>query len=467
MEEKDLIKIEAQLLEQEHRPFSLLQNFFGRKQWDKEDPRRRAVKSALVYRLFFSPAVIAGTGGIIALASLFILYWQTDVLIDQNKLLQKQNQKIDNQTYLIEAQRRSSLQFEISEILNRIDDELQKEKVNRRLSSQLKSRIIAATVSMKPYRSYENDRLSRPYSYEKGQFFAAIMNSGISNSDLSDILEKGNFSYMFLENITIGVEGKSFDLKSFSAPHSIFKNVIFYGLNVFGKTDFSNSDFDACKFLRMTKMNFNMINTFAHNSVFEINVDPDILVDYLSTTEWEKINSFSIDLNHSKFEYCYFTYYYNFETRVEIERINQKKTNELSLKVILKGKGSSIKKSVVRGLKMYSENHNMEILSEGDDGPNSQQLTTIMENVLEVNNLVLFDSPASKTDFLGVDCLETKNLFVSKLEKIPNDQKCFKLFTGNSFEIFKALPRSKGAWDKDLLFRGDLGDVDYYLYNQN
>jgi len=194
MEEKDLISIEARLLEQEHRPFTLLKNFFNRKQWDKQDPRRKAVKTALLWRLFFSPAVIAGTGGLIALASLIILYWQTEVLVNQNKLLIKQNKKIDNQTYLIEAQRRSALQFEISEILNRIDDELSKEdNKEKRLSAQLKSRIIAATVSMKPYRSYENDSLSQPYSYEKGQFFIALVDSNINELDLSTIMEKGNF----------------------------------------------------------------------------------------------------------------------------------------------------------------------------------------------------------------------------------------------------------------------------------
>jgi len=164
MDSEELIRIEAQLLEQEHRPLKLIKNYFNREKWDENDPRRRAVKVAIFWRILFSPGIIATTGGIIALCSLGVLIWQTSVLLNQNALIKNQNKAINQQSYLIEAQRRSSLQFEISEILNRIDDELSRDTINRKLSPQLKSRIVAATVSMKPYRIYENDTLKEAYS---------------------------------------------------------------------------------------------------------------------------------------------------------------------------------------------------------------------------------------------------------------------------------------------------------------
>ncbi len=55
--EKKLIQVEAQLLEQEHRLISCLTNFFSRKKWTKDDPRRKATIISLLWRLFpFSSA---------------------------------------------------------------------------------------------------------------------------------------------------------------------------------------------------------------------------------------------------------------------------------------------------------------------------------------------------------------------------------------------------------------------------
>lgn len=91
--EERLIQLEKKLIEQEHRPTHILFNFFNRKKYSKNDQRRKATKKALVWRLLFSPTVIATTsGGTIAITTLFFLFWQNTLLRDQNNLIQDQNQ---------------------------------------------------------------------------------------------------------------------------------------------------------------------------------------------------------------------------------------------------------------------------------------------------------------------------------------------------------------------------------------
>ncbi|WP_299183880.1 hypothetical protein [uncultured Aquimarina sp.] len=207
---KKITDIEAKLMEQEHRPLKVIKNYFDRNKYAKNDPRRKAVFVSFFWRLFFSPAAIAAGGSLIAIASLIILLYQTTILLEQNSLITNQNEivieqnnKINAQNYLVEAQRRSSLQFEVSEILNKINEELNLSS-NRTLTTELKGRIIAVTIAMKPYKSYQADTLSKPYSYEKGFLFTSLLNSNIDNTDLTEILEKGNFSNMVLEDVTIG-----------------------------------------------------------------------------------------------------------------------------------------------------------------------------------------------------------------------------------------------------------------------
>ncbi|MDH7444665.1 hypothetical protein [Aquimarina sp. 2201CG14-23] len=243
---KQISEIETKLLEQEHRPLVIIKNFINRNQYEKGDPRRKAIYSSFIWRLFFSPGVMAASGGLIALISLGILIWQSSIMIKQNNLVLDQNIKINQQNYLVEAQRRSALQFEISEILNRIDEELQEsDNRERLLSKQLKGRIIAVTAAMKPYRSFQDDTLGKPYSYEKGHLFAALINSNINEIDLSDIFIKGNFSNMKLENLRLGVEADPFialnknldrndsviNLDKIVISDSYIKNVVFENVN--------------------------------------------------------------------------------------------------------------------------------------------------------------------------------------------------------------------------------------------
>lgn len=140
------------------------------------------------------------------LVPILFLLFQLFLLINQNNL-------IDQQTHLLEAERRSSLVFLMSNILDKVDEEIklqQKEldstasdSVRYKLSDQLVSRIIALSRSLQPYRLKDGNLLSRPISPERGQLFIALMVSRINKSDLATIGFAGDFSYAIIGDIPL------------------------------------------------------------------------------------------------------------------------------------------------------------------------------------------------------------------------------------------------------------------------
>lgn len=129
-----VVELEAALLEQEHRLFRVLSNWWHRSQYEQDDPRRKAVTHALIWRVLFSKgATTVATGGI-GIVSLFALYfaWQANQLTDE------QNATIREQTELSRAQleheRRQSVLTELDRRRNRLDSII--EKVSREIKIQ-------------------------------------------------------------------------------------------------------------------------------------------------------------------------------------------------------------------------------------------------------------------------------------------------------------------------------------------
>ena len=151
-----IIEIEAKILEQEHRPFSLIWNFINRKKrYNQNDPRRKAVTKAIIWRLFFSPTTIAFTlSGVLAYATLFFLAKQNDILENQNILIAQQIQ-------LTEATRRSSQMIVLDGVLKDINKELNNKNT---ISKNLTARIKSLSHTIKPYKFFDYKR-SRYQSY--------------------------------------------------------------------------------------------------------------------------------------------------------------------------------------------------------------------------------------------------------------------------------------------------------------
>ena len=90
---------------------------------------------------------IAGCSGLVV----------TMLTLNQNKLFESQNKKMDQQTQLVEASRRSTQMFIMGEVFSDLNKELNDPlNVKDTLSNTLVGRIISLSRSMKPYKYLQN-----------------------------------------------------------------------------------------------------------------------------------------------------------------------------------------------------------------------------------------------------------------------------------------------------------------------
>lgn len=90
-------ELEARFIEQEHRIVRVVQNYFDRKRWAVDDPRRLAARNAVIWRVLTPGTAAVATGGLVAVATLIVLIWQTRLIGEQNDFFRDQNQKLQAQ----------------------------------------------------------------------------------------------------------------------------------------------------------------------------------------------------------------------------------------------------------------------------------------------------------------------------------------------------------------------------------
>ncbi|MCC6725384.1 MAG: pentapeptide repeat-containing protein, partial [Saprospiraceae bacterium] len=131
----------------------------------------------------------------ITIVQTWMLSRQNDKLDTQNSLLGRQNQRLDQQINLEEGNRRSSLIFFMSNIMDKLDIEL-RSNPDRTLSDALIGRIVSLSQSMRPYRYLENDSLTpRQLSPERGQLLFSLVNSNLDKATYDKIYARANFNY--------------------------------------------------------------------------------------------------------------------------------------------------------------------------------------------------------------------------------------------------------------------------------
>lgn len=165
----------------------------------------------------------------IALGPLMLAGLQTYYLKKQNEKLDIQNDRIEQQTVLQEAERRSSLVFLFDNVLNKIDEELQQSPVRRNLSPQLIGRIVALTKALKPYRFLDGDTITSGMSSpERGQVLLSILASKLSQKTYDQIFLLADFSYATLENVSL----EDAYLRNINLAHAQLTEVSFTGADL-------------------------------------------------------------------------------------------------------------------------------------------------------------------------------------------------------------------------------------------
>lgn len=292
------------------------------------------------YTLFLAFAGLLGS---------VLLYNQNQLLESQNKLfefqnskiekqttlLEKQNEKIDNQMQLEESSRRGNLIVMMSNIMDKVDEELKtdwrKDGV-RNLSSELVGRIAALSHSFKPYRFLQDTTLTdKPYSPERGQLLVALVNMDLDNLTYNEIYSKSNFRHSllsqsnlkkaYLDNIDLRSSSLvDADLKGASLKRANLSDADMTGIglnNVNGsnaileRANLTKSKLQESVFIRAKFNGAIMKETFCFFTDFSFskfkNVDlekSNLLGSYFNNVSFYEVNFESTSLDETDFNKC-------------------------------------------------------------------------------------------------------------------------------------------------------------------
>ncbi len=174
-------------------------------------------------------------GGLI---SSFLIYKQNE-LFEANT--EYQNQRIKEQSELIESSRRSSMIILLSGIIDKVDEELKNNQTKTLSDNTIASIAEAFNYSFEPYCYLEDDSLSsKKLSREKGQLLLALYARNIDSVSFKKIKHTATFTGTDLHgaNLTsIDLSGTNLtgaDFRDANLNGAIFKNTILRGANMRG-----------------------------------------------------------------------------------------------------------------------------------------------------------------------------------------------------------------------------------------
>lgn len=344
----------------------------------------------------------------IAIIPLFVLTLQTLILgvqnnkIDkQNDLIKSQNRRLDQQIHLEEGNRRSSFIFLMSNIMDKIDEELKDNRPgDRSLSNELIGRIVSLSQALRPYRYLEEDELIvRQLSPERGQFLYALINSYLSKDTYEKIFDGANFSYSDLKEANF----TNAHLVGANLAHSYLPNANFQDANL-GFVDFSNSDLAHSSFedVYMSGANFHNAN-LSHTRMIGVKAESANLVGTnlsnakisgdFSSINLDGVKLYGADLGFVNLDKSYFTDSIWLDTMTEnivkgIEDVRFSYTKEALIDTITIGKGDS---AVAKISALYILKYNEGIIMEKEECEN------VVKHIIKSNSTVSRHAKKSKS----------------------------------------------------------------------
>lgn len=147
----------------------------------------KATRTYTVIWILVSAFIVFG-----GLISSFLIYKQNGLFEMQTR---EQNQRIREQSELIESIRRSSLVVLMNDILDKVDDDLKNNPGGTLSDKTIASIVEAFNYSFESYRYWQGDSLSeKKLSPEKGQLLLALCTKKIDSSSFNKIKLNAHFS---------------------------------------------------------------------------------------------------------------------------------------------------------------------------------------------------------------------------------------------------------------------------------
>ena len=270
---------------------------------NQADIKRETITEVAVH-VFWRLTKVGLFAIIIAMIPFILLY-------QQNNLLKIQNKKINSQNNLIEADRRSSLVFLMSNVLDKVDDEIKeqriefekqnvpREKMRFRLSVPLIARTVALSKAFKPYRMYNGDRLAKELiSPERAQLFHSLMDSQLDSLTQNSIARKGEFLYATIADINLSKANLSFA----NLTHTNLRSANFESADL-RSANFRFTSLSLANFRRANLQKVTISSAYFGNTAFDFaNLQKAILVN----TDFGKANFNSADLSSANLRYSKF-----------------------------------------------------------------------------------------------------------------------------------------------------------------
>ncbi|AXT63091.1 hypothetical protein D1816_22995 [Aquimarina sp. AD10] len=257
--QKRITDLEKELIEQEHRPIRIVSNYLKRRQYTKDDPRRLATTKAIIWRLLFSPAILATTtGGGLTLATIIFMMIQTELLSDQNSLIKDQNKFFQNQILNSDIQVQREIMYNNEEKYSKnqvIEALLSYIKLKRRINPN--DRIIISSLNLRNakirYSKLENiDFIDTDF---RGSIFSEVSFKGSSFNNCKFYLNFESISQKF----TSIKNNKILHFNS-KKEYPKKKNTIFIGCNFINTNFHQGNQFGGTIFLNCLMKNSNLYN---------------------------------------------------------------------------------------------------------------------------------------------------------------------------------------------------------------
>lgn len=221
-------------------------------------------------RVGFLLVITAILPSILLIFQTYYLAKQNTLITGQSEMFRQQNNRLDQQTYLQEADRRGQTLLLMDNMLQEINTEISRDPQNK-LNDATAGRLIALSKILKPYRYLENDSLTKNIvSPERGYLLISLLETGINLRSTARsrangiLLERIDFTYSELRNVTL----KKADLIEIDLSHADMRNSSFNGTD-FEKATFYNASISQADLSYTSLKNADLSNATLQNSILD------------------------------------------------------------------------------------------------------------------------------------------------------------------------------------------------------